>query len=130
MYKKPLTGITSMHLGQAGLDLNNVYLKYHSCALTASSYIMNKFIPSQITGFYNFFSRSRRHLLVEFGITMELFEHVPYSCYTITVAYRPIYIAAECDMNNRPSIYFDDTTPDMMLNCVSIHFNSHITVCF
>ena len=57
MYKKPLTGITSMHLGQAGLDLNNVYLKYHSCALTASSYIMNKFIPSQITGFYNFFQQ-------------------------------------------------------------------------
>ena len=46
-----------MHLGQAGLDLNNVYLKYHTYALTASNYIMNKFIPSQITGFYNFFQR-------------------------------------------------------------------------
>ena len=63
---------------------------------------------------------------------MELFEHVHYSCYTITVAYRPIYIAADSYMNNRLSIYFDDTTPDMMLNCVSIHYdiNSHITVCF
>ena len=77
MYRRPLTGITNMHLGQAGVDLNNVYLKYHTGALTAQvtlrtcSYLHK----SQDSTFL--FSGSMGHPLVYFRFTMEQFEHVP-----------------------------------------------------
>ena len=71
MYRRPLTGITNMHLGQAGVDLNNVYLKYHMGALTAQvtlrtcSYLHKS---QDLTFLFN---------LVNFRFTMEQFEHVP-----------------------------------------------------
>ena len=125
-----VTGVTNMLLGGGGLDLNTVYKTNSTGTYTASKYTLKDFLPTDIKGCYNFFSADQG-IIASSNLVSQWNDGSGYNRNAVqaTSGLQPTYNVADTYMNNRPAVYFDGSTANMMLTCSSVPSTQYITLC-